>query len=265
VVGELKVQRTVRTTVPGGCWTRMMALVNATSVIFSVQLEFGQPGAPGIGVTGRRVLTLNDTLPFLISLAGIACVPVSVTAAGFWPGGWFAPDGLVQVAFGFPVAVNLINTSAFPRPARSPVALSVRPLSVNAGSALGPPFRWTLLAIAATGARATSSKVKAAMDIRRMALRSLWHPCPVWQFPLPLLHGACLLWKLNLSMVDNRRQVGCTVSAPREKPCTVSCEVPDITGEVADSYRIDVDDLGEPGAGTDTFKIRTASGLMGRR
>ena len=68
---------------PGGCSTVMVALVNATSVIVSVQRGFGHPGAPGIGDTGGSVVTLNETLPFLISDAGIAWLPVSVTEAGF--------------------------------------------------------------------------------------------------------------------------------------------------------------------------------------
>src|SRR5205807_2273026 len=87
VVGEPKAQLTVSTTVPGGCSTVIVALVNATSVMSSVQLAFGQSGAPGIGVTGASVVTEKGVLPFLISLAGIACVPVNVTGAGFWPGG----------------------------------------------------------------------------------------------------------------------------------------------------------------------------------
>ena len=70
------------TTVPGGCLTVIVALVNVTSVMFSIQFEFGQPGAPGIGVSGAEVVTLKATLPFLISEAGIAWEPVNVTSAG---------------------------------------------------------------------------------------------------------------------------------------------------------------------------------------
>ena len=88
-VGGLKVQVTVSTVVPTGCSTVITALVNATSVIVSVQLEFGQPGAPGIGDTGGFVVTLKDTLPFLTLDAGMAWEPVKVTAAGFCPGGLF--------------------------------------------------------------------------------------------------------------------------------------------------------------------------------
>jgi hypothetical protein len=73
------VQETVSTVVPTGCSTVIDADVNATSVMISVQFGLGQPGAPGIGLTGAEVVTLNDTLPFLISDAGIPCTPVSVT------------------------------------------------------------------------------------------------------------------------------------------------------------------------------------------
>src|SRR6266481_7754297 len=90
-VAGLNEQLTVSTTFPGGCSTVTVALVNATSVIVSVQLGFGQPGAPGTGETGPAVVALKATLPFLIALAGMDCVPVSVTSAGFWPGAWFPP------------------------------------------------------------------------------------------------------------------------------------------------------------------------------
>ncbi len=85
-VAGLKVHATVSTVVPGGCWTVIVALVNARSVITSVHDEFGQPGAPGIGVTGGLVVTLKGVLPFLISLAGMDSLPVTVTGAGFCPG-----------------------------------------------------------------------------------------------------------------------------------------------------------------------------------
>jgi len=45
-VGELNVQLTVRTSVPTGCLTVITALVKAMSVISSVQVGFGHPGAP---------------------------------------------------------------------------------------------------------------------------------------------------------------------------------------------------------------------------
>jgi hypothetical protein len=123
VVGELKVQLTVSTTVPGGCSTVIVALVNATSVIVSVQLVPGHSGAPGMGDVGAFVVTgPNGVLPFLISEPGIDCVPVSVTEAGFRPGGCCFPEGLVQTAVGFPVAVNVTATSPLPSPARFPAS-----------------------------------------------------------------------------------------------------------------------------------------------
>jgi hypothetical protein len=83
-----------------GWYTVSVALVNATSVMSSVQLEFGQSGAPGTGLGGPPVMTLNPTLPFLIEDPGIAWAPVKVTEAGFCPGGLVAPAGFVQVAVG---------------------------------------------------------------------------------------------------------------------------------------------------------------------
>ena len=91
-------QLMVRTTLPAGCSTVIVALVNAISVIVSLQLELGQSGAPGIGDAGARVVTLNGVLPFLISLAGIATLPVTSTGAGFCPGTLLWPPGFVQVA-----------------------------------------------------------------------------------------------------------------------------------------------------------------------
>lgn len=81
-VAGLNEQLTVSTTTPWGCRTRRVALVNCTSVLVSVQSGCGHPGAPGIDETGAAVVTLNATFPFLISLAGIASVPVRVTSAG---------------------------------------------------------------------------------------------------------------------------------------------------------------------------------------
>src|SRR5207253_4409488 len=100
----------------------------------------------GIGDSGAAVVTLNGVLPFLISVAGIDWVPVRVTSAGFCPGAWL-PPWFVHVAVGFPVAVKVTRTSPFPRPASSPAALSVRPLSVKAGR-LWSPCRCTLAAYA---------------------------------------------------------------------------------------------------------------------
>lgn len=77
---------TVASGVP--CCTVMVALVKDRSVIVSVQLEFGQPGAPEIGLLGGGcVVTAKATVPFLICDAGIASEPETETEAGFCPGG----------------------------------------------------------------------------------------------------------------------------------------------------------------------------------
>jgi len=57
--------------------------VNATSVIVSVHLVFGQPGAPGIGLVGGAVVVEIVTFPFLMSPALTGVAPVVVTGAGF--------------------------------------------------------------------------------------------------------------------------------------------------------------------------------------
>ena len=85
-VGALKVHEIVKTTVPAGCSTVIVAEVNANSLMLSVQFGFGQPGAPGMGVVGAVVTTENVVVPFLISEAGIATLPVTVVGAGFCPG-----------------------------------------------------------------------------------------------------------------------------------------------------------------------------------
>lgn len=93
-VAGLNVQLAVSTVLPGGCWTVTVALVKDTSVIVSVHMELGQPGAPEMGDTGGSVVTENDTLPFLISLAGMASLPVSVTCAGVLPGRSIGASGI---------------------------------------------------------------------------------------------------------------------------------------------------------------------------
>src|SRR5262249_9221277 len=73
-VGGLKVTFTVSTSSPGSntplpfeSWKSwIVADVNATSVMFSVHIGFGQPGAPGIGVTGAPVTVVIVTFPFLM-------------------------------------------------------------------------------------------------------------------------------------------------------------------------------------------------------
>ena len=136
------VHSTTSTTVPSGCSTVTVAEVNARSSIASVQLGLGQPGAPETGVSGGNVTTENGVLPFFTSSAGIACEPVTVIGAGFWPGAWF-PPWLVHVDVTSAIASMVISTSPFPSPDNAPSAVRVMPLSKNVGSAFFPPFRWT--------------------------------------------------------------------------------------------------------------------------
>lgn len=162
VVAGLSTHETVSTTV-GACTTVIEALVKDMSMIASVQLEPGQSGAFGIGFgVGGFVVTVNATVPFLISDAGIDVEPVTVTCAGFFPWGWFFPDGLVQVALGFAVALSKIERSSFPSPASAALALSVSPLSVKEGLPGG--FKCTLAAYAAV----PNSRARAAAGIRRL-------------------------------------------------------------------------------------------------
>jgi hypothetical protein len=122
-VGGLNVQFTVSTTVsnvPFASWswlTVIVADVNDTSVILSIQLEFGQPGDPGTGDVGAAVVVEMVTFPFLMSLASTGVDPTSVTGAGFWPGASFDPDGVVHVETVPPVAVRVCSVSKFPSPA----------------------------------------------------------------------------------------------------------------------------------------------------
>jgi hypothetical protein len=53
------------------------------------------------------------------------------------------PPGLVQVVVGVPVAVRVMLTSPFPRPAKLPAAVIVVPLSVNVGPRLKCTFAAT--------------------------------------------------------------------------------------------------------------------------
>jgi hypothetical protein len=91
-VGGLNAQFTVSTSVsnvPFASWSWLsliVAEVNAMSVMASVQFGLGQPGAPGMGVTGAPVVVLIVTFPFLMSSAGTAVPPEVVVGAGFWPG-----------------------------------------------------------------------------------------------------------------------------------------------------------------------------------
>src|SRR5262249_59771477 len=96
----------------------------------SVTLEHRPTGVPGISDVGGWVVTLIPTLPFLISDAGMACEPVTSTGAGFCPGTLHSSPGLQHSPVGFAVAVTVISTSVLPRPARTPVVVSVSPLPV---------------------------------------------------------------------------------------------------------------------------------------
>lgn len=98
-------------------YSRIVADVKLTSVIVSVQPEFGQPGAPGTGDAGASVDVMMVTFPFLMSSASTGVAPTSVTGAGFWPGASFDPDGVVHVETVFPVAVRTWRLSKFPSPA----------------------------------------------------------------------------------------------------------------------------------------------------
>lgn len=126
VCGE-KLHVVVSTTVPCGCSTVIVALVNRRSVIASVHFGFGQSGAPAIGVLGGFVETLNVTLPFLTAEAGIAWLPVVVIGVGFCPAGCVAPEGFVQLDSTSARAETDTSTFALPNPARSPLAFRTSP------------------------------------------------------------------------------------------------------------------------------------------
>src|SRR5262245_20033600 len=167
--GEIE-HDTVSTSVPGGCSTVMVALVNARSVIVSVHWVLGQPGAPGITDGGATVTTSKGVLPFLISDAGMASLPLTVMGAGFCPGASLGLPGLEHVAVTSAVAVRVTSTSPLPKPDSSPVALSVSPPSVNVGSAFLPPFKCTLDADAVVAdSRTPAATMAATMSDRRIA------------------------------------------------------------------------------------------------
>jgi len=122
----------------------MTALVKDMSVMISVHDELGQSGAPGIGLVGECVVKLKGVLPFLISLAGMDTLPVTVTGAGFCPGAWnVLPPGFPHVPVGLATAEMFTITSPNPSPESSPDVVSVRPLSVKAGFEWSP-FKCTL-------------------------------------------------------------------------------------------------------------------------
>src|SRR5215216_5413509 len=139
------------------------------SVIAAVQLPFGQPAAAAVGCAGSSVVTLKVTVPFLISDAGIASPPLTVTAAGFWPGA-AVPPLLVQVVVGVPVAVSVTRMSPLPSPVSFPLALRVVPLSVKLGLWM---FTAAVAAVARTPARAASTKTVFKYRIGRDPFLSL--------------------------------------------------------------------------------------------
>src|SRR5207245_11504098 len=104
----------------------MTALMNDMSVMISVHEELGQSGAPGIGVVGEFVVTLNGVLPFLSSLVGIDTLPVTVTGAGFCPGAWNGlQPGFPHVTVGWATAEMWTCTAAEPLTESSPEAEQV--------------------------------------------------------------------------------------------------------------------------------------------
>jgi hypothetical protein len=166
-VAGLKVQDAVNT-VTLFCCTVKVADVNAMSVIVADQLPFGQPACCGVGCAGACVTTLNETLPFLTWLDGIAVLPVTLTEAGFWPGAWF-PPAFAQTAVGFAVALSVASRSPFPRPVREAFSVSVSPLSVNVGL---PCLKCTLAASALVIDRAETSAAAARIkNLRECRIR----------------------------------------------------------------------------------------------
>src|SRR5947209_12489675 len=68
-VGGLNVQVTVNVLDP---WvTVTVALVNATSVIVSIQLGLGQSGAPSTVALAKTASTENGAFPFLLMASGV--------------------------------------------------------------------------------------------------------------------------------------------------------------------------------------------------
>ena len=131
LVFGLNVQASENTVTPP-CTTVMFAEVNSRSLIASVHCGFGQSGTPAMIGSISLVVTLNDTVPFLIWESGIAWLPLTLIGAGFCPGGCVAPAGLVHVELTFAVASSVTRMSPLPSPDNAAVAFSVSPLSVDA-------------------------------------------------------------------------------------------------------------------------------------
>ena len=116
---------------------------------------------------GGVVVTLKWSVPFLISLPAMSCVPLTPTA-GCWPPGRCSPvPGFTQPAVGVPVAKMRILTSPLPRPAMSPVAVRVVPLSVNVGL---PFLKCGLAASAAVAVMPMRSNTVRPINIRRISV-----------------------------------------------------------------------------------------------
>jgi len=161
------VQDAVNTVTPF-CCTVKVADVNAMSVIVADQLLFGQPACCGVGCAGGFVVTLNETLPFLIWLEGIAVLPVTLTEAGFCPGAVF-PPWFVQSAVGLAVALSVATRSPFPSPVSETFSVSVRPLSLNVGL---PCLKCTFAASALVTDRAETSTAAARIkNLRECRIR----------------------------------------------------------------------------------------------
>src|SRR5712692_9074537 len=169
-VGGLNVQLHVSVLDP--CVMVTVALVNAMSVIVSVQLGLEQSGAPATLVLGKTASTANDAFPFLSMSSGVSVsVPVTVTGAGFWPGGrWVSDPGFWHVAVGFPVAESSTTRVSFPNPASSPLVRRSVPRSKNVGT-LWSPLMWISTAPASEAISATARPIRLARFMLDLLLR----------------------------------------------------------------------------------------------
>src|SRR6266516_81908 len=98
----------------------------------TIQLLFGHPACLAVTV-GVAVFTSTLARPFFGF--SIVCVPPAVTGtAGFWPGAWLLPDGVVHVRpVAVPLPCTLATTVSLPSPATSAVHSSWVPTSVHTG------------------------------------------------------------------------------------------------------------------------------------
>jgi len=133
----------------------------------AVQLLFGQPPCLPVMLGGPSVVVQNETLPFLISLAGMLVVPDRLSLPGFCPGAWL-PPGLVQVTLGTPDPVSVMVRSWLPSPTRVAHVVNVRPLSVN----VGVPLKCTLAALATDANISSSRRERIVVAVRRIGFLS---------------------------------------------------------------------------------------------